>query len=56
MTDLPLVREIRQVTGGFIVEARYPFGNKMPYGEVICKNLKEVFDLIKKCAIEPDKD
>jgi hypothetical protein len=52
MSDLRLVREIRQVTGGFIVEARYPYGNEMPYGEVICKDLKEVFALIEKCAIK----
>lgn len=32
MSDLILVKEIRQVKGGFIVEARWPYGDQMPYG------------------------
>lgn len=55
MSDLILVRQIRQVTGGFIVEARWPYGDNMPYGEVICKNLKEVFDLLEKCHVKGPK-
>jgi hypothetical protein len=51
VANLTLVRSIRQVTGGFIVEARWPYGNAMPYGEVICRDLKEVFDLITRTAI-----
>jgi hypothetical protein len=51
VSDLTLVRNIRQVTGDFIVEARWPYGNASPFGEVICRDLKEGFDLITRTAI-----
>jgi hypothetical protein len=52
-TDCVLVRSVRKVQGGYIVEARYPYGNTSPYGEVICRDLQEVFALIERC--DPDK-
>lgn len=53
MRPLILVKEIRQVKGGFIVEARWPYGDDPSgYGEVICKTLKEVYELIDRCAIK----
>lgn len=48
---LTLCRSIRQVDGGFIVEARFPYATDIPYGEVICLTLEDVFALLKKCAI-----
>jgi hypothetical protein len=52
MADLILVQEIRQVSGGFIVEARWPMGNKPGgYGEVICPKFDDVIALLKSCAI-----
>ena len=53
MASLVLVKEIRQVRGGFIVEARWPYGpNVSGYGEVICNTLEEVFELIRQCALK----
>ena len=55
MSDIVLVQQIRHVRGGYIVEARWPFGGRPAgYGEVICKTLREVFDLIENADIDPD--
>ena len=44
---------VKKVEGGYIVEARWPYGNDPSgYGEVICRNFDEVVDLLKKCADE----
>jgi len=44
---LILCQEIRRVQGGYIVEIRWPYGPEMPYGEVVCRTLEEVFELLK---------
>ena len=52
MTNI-MVREIRQVPTGFIVQARWPYGPEvMGYGEVICKTLEEVFALLKRTVVD----
>ena len=53
MTNI-MCKEIRQVSGGFIVEARWPYGPEPSgYGEVICKTIDDVCDLIRKTAVSP---
>ena len=48
---IKMIQEIRQVSGGFIVEARWPVGpDPSGYGEVICKTLEEVFDIVRRTA------
>lgn len=49
-------REIRKVAGGFIVEVRHPYGDKMPFGEVVCTPFEEVIDLLKRAALVKEKD
>jgi hypothetical protein len=49
-------REIRKVAGGFIVEVRHPYGDKMPFGEVVCTSFEEVIDLLKRAALVKEKD
>ena len=51
---LTICQEIRHVVGGYIVEMRYPYGGTPgAYGEVLCRNLEEVFALIAKADIDP---
>ena len=48
-----LVKEIRQLEIGFIVEACWPYGREPgDYGSVICLTFKEVVNLLLKCASE----
>ena len=47
MPVLTICQEIRHVKGGYIVEVRWPYGPAMPFGEVVCKTLEEVFALLK---------
>lgn len=54
MSTCTMVKEIRKVTGGYIVEARWPYGpDPGGYGEVVCTTFKEVVDLLKKT--DPDR-
>lgn len=47
-----MIKEIRQVSGGFIVEARWPIGgDPSGYGEVICRTLEEVLQVVRKTAV-----
>ena len=44
-----LVKEIRKVSNGYIVEVRWPYGNEpCGYGEVICPTIEDVIALIRK--------
>lgn len=46
-----ICREIRRVTGGFIVELRWPYGgNPIGYGEVICTTWDEVEALLRRAG------
>lgn len=50
---LIICKEIRHVKNGYIVELRYPYGDEPGgYGEVVCKTLEEVFELLKTSDIE----
>jgi hypothetical protein len=44
---------IRHVQGGYVVEMRFPYGGEMPYGEVICRTLEDVFELLERGDIDP---
>jgi len=53
-SNVTLCKEIRHVPGGYIVEAPWPYGpTVMGHGEVICKTLDEVFQLLEKADINP---
>lgn len=53
MRPLVLVKEIEQTSTGFIVRARWPYGDDASgYGPVICQTLDDVFDLIERCAVD----
>ena len=55
MSDIIVCKEVRQVKGGFIVEMRWPFGDEPSgYGEVVCKTIDEVVELIREAVIEDD--
>jgi len=51
---LVLVKEIRHVKNGYIVEVRWSYGNdEYGYSEVICPTIQAVFDLIKQTDVNP---
>ncbi len=55
MSDEIICKEIRQVSGGFIAELRWPVGNTPSgYGEVICKTFEELIKLLKEAAFLDD--
>ena len=54
--DTVLVKQVRRVTGGYIVEARWPVGDSPgAYGEVICRSMDEVLEVLKRCDEGHDK-
>ena len=52
---MTIVREIREVEGGWIVEARAPYGGSFPFGEVVCKTWDEVLRVLEKCSVRAHK-
>jgi len=52
MTNV-MVKEIRQLPTGFIVQARWPVGPEPSgYGEVLCKTFEEVILLLRRTTVE----
>jgi len=52
MTNI-MVKEIRQIPTGFIVQARWPIGPEPSgYGEVLCKTLDEVITVLRRTTVE----
>lgn len=49
--SIVICKEVRQVTGGFIVEVRWPYGGEPTgFGEVVCKTWPEVIELLSRAA------
>ena len=53
---LELVASIKHMPGGYVVEARSPYGSKIAgCGPVICRTLDDVFDLLLRCDVDPER-
>ena len=51
--SLTICTEIKHVKNGYIVKVRYPYSDVLGgYGEVVCKTLEEVFELLKTADID----
>ena len=56
MMPLTLVEKIEETETGWIVYARYPYGNDPGrYGPVLCKEWDEVIDVLTKCSLKVNK-